>query len=115
MDENEDVDRFFEPSEAISGKPAAPVLIYHTTYKNLGRNIDEKVRLLAGYMDRRAAPAFLFELARHDPEKGVGSYWVKDSQAPDKKEWLSKPVYYKKNGLDYRPGLQERLAVATFS
>ena len=106
MDENEDVDRFFEPSEAISGKPAAPVLIYHTTYKNLGRNIDEKVRLLAGYMDRRAAPAFLFELARHDPEKGVGSYWVKDSQAPDKKEWLSKPVYYKKNGLDYRPGLQ---------
>ncbi|MCB0595363.1 MAG: hypothetical protein H6557_28535 [Lewinellaceae bacterium] len=107
MDENEEVGRFFEPPGSVARKQAAPALIYHTTYKNLGRNIDEKVQLLADYINRDAAPAFLFELARHDSGKGIGSYWVKDSQAPEKKEWLSKPIYHKKNGFEYSPGRGE--------
>ncbi|MCO6489294.1 MAG: hypothetical protein J5I98_12795 [Phaeodactylibacter sp.] len=107
MEENQAVDCFLGYPEEKTGEPPGPALIYHTTFKNLGRNIDEKVGLLAEYMGSRHAPAFLFELARHSLDKGVGSYWVKDSRAPEKKEWLAKPVYHKKDGFDYRSGPPE--------
>lgn len=101
MDQNSVLDSFLEPSEEEDKKSSKPTLIYHTIYKNLGRNLNEKVRLLANYMETDASPTLLFELVKYNSEKGEGSYWVRSKRTTENKfkKHLIKPVYEGKQGL----------------